>query len=69
MSGRQVKINGDLWCSGYVPISSDEVSASEFKLFPYVGEIRRVDKLSDLIGDYDTSQFRSFAKKVEGNSE
>ncbi|MEK4630565.1 hypothetical protein MKZ17_20505, partial [Solibacillus sp. FSL R7-0682] len=66
---RQVKINGDLWCSGHVPVSGDEVNASELKFFPYEGEIRRVDNLSELIGDYDTSQFRSFAKKVEGGGE
>ncbi|MEK5109852.1 hypothetical protein MHI57_24635 [Cytobacillus sp. FSL K6-0129] len=69
MSKRQVKINGDLWCPGYFPDSCDEVSASELKFFLYEGEIRRVDNLSDLIDDYDTSQFRSFSKKVEGGRE
>ena len=62
MSKRQIKINGDLWCSVYVPVSWDEVSTTELKLYPYEGEIRRVDNLSDLMGDYGTSQFRSLKR-------
>lgn len=59
MSERQVKLNGNLRCSVLAPDTSDETDASDFKLIPCEGEIRRVDSLSELIGDYDTAQFRS----------